>query len=91
MKTEFTIFSAWIMPDGLIALAGHYSGEPLIIGQRLRTATSAMTIVVKIVSIGIVDPILVEETMRQGLLAELISGDLPEPIGLMDGATFAVE
>ena len=91
MSTQYKVFSAWTLPNGDLALAGLYSGDPLVKGQRISATAPNGKIILEIQSIGIVDPNLVEETKRQGIIAKFVLGDIAPPSSVLEGVTFETE
>lgn len=91
MSTRYKVFSALTLPNGDLALAGWYSGDPLIEGQRISAAASNGKIILEIQSIGIVDPNLVEQTKRQGIVVKSVLGDFTAPNSVLDGIIFETE
>lgn len=91
MITKYIVFSAFRLSDGQIALAGRYSGRPLEIGQQMSTVANNRKLVLKVGTVGVVDPNLVEATKRLGVVVRLVAGVIPEEISMLEGQTFDVE
>ena len=76
------------MSDEGLAVAGWYEGEMLEAGQQIRCVTSDTSITLEVVSLGIADPILVEETKRQGIVARVLSGSVDGLPSSLEGLVF---
>jgi hypothetical protein len=74
MKTQFTIFSEYNLPNGKLLLAGHVIGSPLTPGQHGRSVSElADEVEIEIISLGLIDP-LVAKPGVQAVQAKLVRG-----------------
>jgi hypothetical protein len=88
MSTTYTVFSAFRISGEELAVAGGFEGEMLEAGQQIRCVTLDASITLEVVSLGIVDPNLVKETKRQGIVARVLSGNVDGLPSSLEGLVF---